>query len=200
MNTAACNPMIELYFSELESKMAGLPKPARQEFLQELRAHVLDRLQQTAEPTETQCRAVLVALGAPEEIARHYLIEAALSRARRSNSPLLLLRSTLRWALTGMQGFAVFMAALVGYMTALGFYVLAILKPIFPHNVGLYADGPYAGSFGFNFAYMPHPHGRELLGPYFTPVTMFLGLFLMQGTTLLIRFFITRFGKLKQKI
>ncbi len=120
MNTATCNPMIELYFSELESKMAGLPKPARQEFLQELRAHVLDRLQQTAEPTETQCRAVLVALGAPEEIARHYLIETALSRARRSNSPLLLLRSTLRWALTGMQGFAVFMAALVGYMTALG--------------------------------------------------------------------------------
>ncbi len=141
--------MIELYFSELESKMAGLPKPARQEFLQELRAHVHDRLQQTTEPTakpiEDQCRAVLAALGAPEEIARHYLIEAALSRARRSNSPLLLLRSTLRWALTGMQGFAVFMAALVGYMTALGFYVLAILKPIFPHNVGL-----YAGSFGFN--------------------------------------------------
>jgi uncharacterized membrane protein len=195
MNTAACNPMIELYFSELEAKIADSPKPARQEFLQELRAHVLDRLQQAAAPTEDQCRAILAALGTPEEIARHYRVEAALSRAKRSNSPLLLLRSTLRWALTGAQGFAVFMIAFIGYVSALSFYILAILKPIFPHNVGL-----FVGSFGFNFAYMPHPHGRELLGVYFPLVTLFLGLFLMQGTTLLIRFLITRVGKLKQRI
>src|SRR5262245_41971767 len=98
MNTAPCNPMIEVYFSELEAKIADSPKAARQEFLQELRAHVLDRLQQTASPTEDECRAILAALGTPEEIARHYRVEAALSRAKRSNSPLLLLRSTLRWA------------------------------------------------------------------------------------------------------
>ena len=195
MNTAACNPMIELYFSELEAKIADSPKPARQEFLQELRAHVLDRLQQTTTPTEDQCRAVLAALGSPEEIARHYHLEATLVRARRSNSPVLLLRSTLRWALTGAQGFAVFMVAFTGYLTALGFYVLAILKPFFPENVGL-----FVGPFGFNFAYLPHPRGHELLGPYFPLVTLFLGLFLMQGTTLLIRFLITRVGKLKRKI
>ena len=195
MNTTASNSMIELYFSELEAKIGDSPKAARQEFLQELRAHVLDRLQQTAAPTEDQCRVVLAALGTPEEIARHYRVEAALSRARRSNSPLLLLRSTLRWALTGAQGFAVFMVALTGYLTALGFYGLAILKPFFPQNVGL-----FVGPFGFDFAYMPHPHGRELLGPYFPLVTLFLGLFLMQGTTLLIRFLITRVGRLKQKI
>jgi uncharacterized membrane protein len=187
--------MIELYFSELEAKIADSPKPARQEFLQELRAHVLDRLQQAAAPTEDQCRAILAALGTPEEIARHYRVEAALSRAKRSNSPLLLLRSTLRWALTGAQGFSVFMVALIGYMTALGFYILAILKPIFPHNVGL-----FAGPDGFNFAYLPHPHGHELLGTYFPLVTLFLGLFLMQGTTMLIRFLITRVGRLKQRI
>jgi hypothetical protein len=58
----------------------------------------------------------------------------------------------------------------------------------------------FVGPFGLNFAYLPHPEGHEVLGRYFTPVTLFLGLFLMQGTTLLIRFLITRFGKLKQQL
>lgn len=195
MNITACNPMIESYFSELETRLGKFAKPERQEFLQELRGHVLDRLQQIAAPTEDQCREILAALGTPQEIAQHYGLELALSRATRSYSPFLLLRSTLRWALTGVQGFAVFLTAMVGYMTALGFYALAILKPIFPHNVGM-----FVGEGEFNIAYLPHPHGREVLGVYFPIVTMFAGLFLMQGTTLLIRFLITRFGKLKQKI
>jgi hypothetical protein len=46
MNTTACNPMIEEYFADLERKMADLPGPDRQEFTRELRAHVLDRLEQ----------------------------------------------------------------------------------------------------------------------------------------------------------
>src|SRR5579859_5294638 len=104
MNTVACNPMIESYFSELEAKMAGCPRTEREEFIRELRAHMFDRLQQMVAPTEDQCRAALNAMGAPEEIARQYRLEMILNRAAESSSPLLLLRSTMRWAVTGVQG------------------------------------------------------------------------------------------------
>src|SRR5260370_33984412 len=46
MNMTSCNPMIEDYFSQLEAKMTDLPAVDRQQFTRELRAHVLDRLEQ----------------------------------------------------------------------------------------------------------------------------------------------------------
>jgi uncharacterized membrane protein len=66
------NPMIENYFTQLNAKMADLPQEQRQDFLMELRAHVMDGLQQMAVPTDHDCRSVLDALGTPEEIARQY--------------------------------------------------------------------------------------------------------------------------------
>ena len=69
MNTTACNPMIEDYFSQLEAKMTDLPAVDRQDFTRELRAHVLDRLEQVAVASEADCRAALKALGTPDEIA-----------------------------------------------------------------------------------------------------------------------------------
>src|SRR5215470_10709395 len=69
MNTQACNPMIEDYFAELERRMSDLPAKDRQELTRELRAHVLDRLEQQSAATEVSCYSVLKALGRPEEIA-----------------------------------------------------------------------------------------------------------------------------------
>ncbi len=195
MQTAICNPMVENYFSELNRKMADLSAVQREEFVRELRAHVLDRLQQVAVPSDDQCRAVLAAMGTPEEIARQYRLEMILNRAARSTSPLVLLRTTLRWALTGVQGFLVFFVGFTGYAMALSFYVCALLKPFFPRNVGF-----FVGSHGLNMAQFPIQHGQEVLEKWFIPVALIVGLLLMQGTTMLLRSLIWRFGKLKQRI
>ncbi|HJX85626.1 MAG TPA: hypothetical protein VJ723_14905, partial [Candidatus Angelobacter sp.] len=129
MNTMACNPMIEDYFSQLDSRMADLPPSDRQEFLRELRAHVLDRLEQVAMPSEADCRTVLQALGTPEEIARHYRMERILSRSPWRISPFSILRTISRWTVTGIQGWVVFTVALMGYGISAAFYVTAVLKP-----------------------------------------------------------------------
>ena len=60
----------------------------------------------------------------------------------------MILRATLRWATTGVEGFIVFVVAITGYMAGVAFLLLALLKPIFPRNTGLWA-GP--GEFGFSF-------------------------------------------------
>lgn len=122
MSAATGNPIIERYFSELNSRMKAFSPAEREEFLRELRAHVLDRLP-TSEPSEEQCREVLVALGTPQEIARQYRLESVLGRAAKSKSPAVLFRGALLWAVSGLQGFVVFMVALFGYGIAVAFFV-----------------------------------------------------------------------------
>src|SRR5215472_5500867 len=200
MNTAAsnpgvCNPMIDDYFAELERKMSDLPAGDRQEFTRELRAHVMDRLQQQAAVSEASCYSILKALGRPEEIARQYRLERIITRSAWRTSPFSILRTTLRWALTGIQGFAVFMIAFTGYMMALSFYISALLKPFFPQNVGF-----YVGDQGFTIAAWPARHGIAYLDTYFIPICIVVGYLLTLGTTLLIRFLVRRVRTLKQRL
>jgi len=189
------NPMIEEYFSQLNANMSEWPAADRQEFTRELRAHVLDRLGQLAVASEADCRSVLAALGTPDEIARQYRLERIISRSAWRTSPLLILRTTFRWALSGVQGFAVFMIAFTGYAFAVSFYVGALLKPFFPRNVGF-----FVGREGVNLAAWPLPHGVAVLDSYFIPLSVLFGYILTLGTTLLIRLIIGRFRKLRQRI
>lgn len=195
MQAAICNSNVERYFSELSAQMADLSATDRDEFLRELRAHVLDRLQQVAEPTDEQCRAVLAALGTPEEIARQYRLEMILNRAARSRSPLVLLRSALRLALTGVQGFMVFIVAMVGYLIGVSFSLCALLKPFFPNNIGFYVS-----RHGLNLAQFPDQYGHEVLAPWFIPICLAVGLLVIHATTLLLKFLIGHFRRLKERI
>lgn len=195
MQAAICNSNVERYFSELRARMTDLSAADRDEFLRELRAHVLDRLQQVAEPTDDQCRTVLAALGTPEEIARQYRLEMILNRAARSRSPLVLLRSAVRLALTGVQGFMVFIVAMVGYLMGVSFSLCALLKPFFPRNVGFYVS-----NHGLNLAQFPDQYGHEILQPWFIPICLAAGLLVIHGTTLLLKFLIGHFRRLKERI
>lgn len=195
MNTQVSNPMIDAYFSDLERKLSDMPAADRQEFTRELRAHVLDRLEQAASGTDDDCRTILKALGTPEEIARQYRVERIMTKSAWKLSPFSILRTTLRWSLTGFQGFAVFMIAFIGYAFALAFYVCALLKPFFPHNVGFFVN-----RMGLQVATWPAPQGTPLLDPYFIPISVVLGYLFTLGTTLLIRFLVRRVRSLKQRI
>jgi uncharacterized membrane protein len=176
--------------------MSDLPATDRREFARELRAHVFDRLHQIAVPTESDCSAVLAALGTPEEIVRQYRLERIMNRSAWRISPLSVLRTLLRWTLTGVQGYIVFVVALIGYVLSASFYITALLKPFFPHNVGVFISRE-----GLNLTRFPAPPpGTEVLGVYYIPVAVVLGYLFTFGTTLLIRFVMRRFGQLKKKI
>ena len=195
MNITACDPMIEDYFSQLETKMSDLPAVDRREFTRELRAHVLDRLEQVAVATEADCRAVLKALGTPDEIARQYRLERIMSRSAWTTSPLSVLRTLLRWMVTGVQGYTVFMVAFTGYAFAASFYLSALLKPFFPHNVGF-----LVGRDELSMGVLRASHGVAVLDAYFIPIAIILGYLFTVWTTVLIRVLMKHFGKLKQRI
>jgi hypothetical protein len=137
---------------------------------------------------------VLNALGSPDEIARQYRLETLLSRPSWKVSPLAVLRTMLRWAVTGVQGWLIFCLAVTGYALSLSFYVVAVLKPFFPHNVGA-----FVGPHNFNLARFPNPPaGHDVLGAYFIPITGILGYLFTLGTTLLIRWINRRSRILKE--
>jgi hypothetical protein len=135
-------------------------------------------------------------MGTPEEIARQYRLELLLNRSAWRISPWSVLRTLFRWTLTGIQGYTVFVLALIGYTMAAAFYITALLKPFFPHNVGVFLSEQ-----GLNIARFPEPPpGAEILDAYYIPVAVFVGFLFTLGTTLAIRFVARRFGKLKQKV
>jgi uncharacterized membrane protein len=196
VNSMTSNPMIESYFAALANQLSDLPQAKRDEVVRELRAHVFDRLEQIAVPTDDDCRTVLKAMGSPEEIARQYRLELLLNRSAWRISPWSVLRTLFRWTLTGIQGYIVFVLAVIGYTMAAAFYITALLKPFFPHNVGVFISEQC-----LNLAHFPGPPpGTEILGVYYIPVAVFVGFLFTLGTTLAIRFVARHFGKLKQKV
>jgi uncharacterized membrane protein len=196
MNTVACNPIIETYFAQLNSRISDLPRPQREELVKELRAHVMDRLEQMAVAGAEDCRTVLKALGTPDEIARQFRMELILRRSSWRISPIAILRTCARWTVAGIQGYAIFIVAVVGYALALSFYLTALLKPFFPRNVGL-----FIGEQGLNLTSFPvPPHGHECLGSYYIPVAVVIGYLFTLGTTLLIRFLLRRGRSLRQRL
>jgi uncharacterized membrane protein len=192
---AATNPMVESYFSELDSKLTDLPQAPRRDFLLELRAHVMDRLGQLATVSDDDCRTVLKALGTPEEIARQYRMELLLKRPSWKISPITVLRTALRWTVAGVQGYLVFLVALIGYMFAASLYLTALLKPFFPDNVGMYVSDK-----GINLASFPVQHGHDIMGNYYVAFAVLMGYLFTFGTTLLIRLLVRRLGALRRSI
>jgi uncharacterized membrane protein len=195
VNTMTCNAMVDDYFVRLDSRLSDLPSERRKDFMMELRAHVMDKLSQVAVVTESDCKSVLEALGAPDEIARQYRMEFLLKHSSWNLSPVTVLRTLLRWTLAGIQGYLVFLVAMIGYLLAASFYLTALLKPFFPHNIGMYVSDR-----GINIANFPVQYGHDVMGNYYIPFAVFTGYLLTFGTTLLIRILVRRLGGLRKKI
>lgn len=195
-NQTTSNSMIESYFAALTNQLADLPQPKRDEVVRELGAHVLDRLAQTTAPTDDDCRAVLKAMGTPEEIARQYRVELLLKRSAWKIAPWSVLRTLSRWTLTGIQGYIVFVIALIGYTMGIALYVTALFKPLFPHNIGIFVS-----DHAINLARFPEPPpGTEILGAYYIPIAVAAGYLFTFVTTVSIRGIVRKFGRLKQKV
>jgi hypothetical protein len=67
-----------------------------------------------------------------------------------------MLRAIFNLAATTVGGFLAALLLLVGYMTGASFLAIAVLKPIFPNNVGFFSvNGP--GSFPTSLSVDPSP-------------------------------------------
>jgi uncharacterized membrane protein len=179
------------YLSQLRSALTGITISEREDIVEEIRMHIRERL---ADP-QTRVEDVIAGLGSANELAQQYRTGMLVQRARTSRSPLLILRAALRWATMGIEGFLVFVIALLGYCTGGAFILLALLKPFFPAYTGLWV-GPNEFNFSFRMgATMTNPASpvHEVLGWWLIPVCLVIGSLSLVLTTKLLQFLMGRF-------
>ncbi len=186
---------VERYLLRLKLALANVPAEQREEFVREIRSHIIDRLEHEPGNSDMACRSILQTLGEPETIAADFRGERLATRAARLRLklPSAPLRTGLRWLLTAVQWFLIAMAAIIGYTVAASFSLTAVLKPFFPHNVGL-----FVGDSGFQLAAFPAPTGHEVLGPYYIPVALLMSCVLLVGTSQLIKWLRRRGNQVKK--
>ena len=120
-------------------------------------------------------------------MAAQYRDGLLIRQASRSNSPIVLLRATLRLATKGVFGILVFFLAIFGYAMGGGLVLTALIKPIFPANTGLWFDGN--GHFMSSGVLFPPPgsSAHEVLGLWYIPLALTIGSLALLLTTFLIR-------------
>jgi uncharacterized membrane protein len=180
------------YLSGLRTALAGMILAEREDIVEEIRMHIRER----SGDGQTGVQEILAGLGPAEELAKQYRTGRLLQQAGQSISPLLILRASLRWARTGIEGSIVFFIALFGYLMGGGFLLLALLKPLFPTRTGLWV-GPGVFDFSFHMGLMPEylstSSAHEVLGWWFIPVCLVLGSLTLVLTTKFIQFLMKRF-------
>ncbi len=176
----ARNVKVVSYVARLNAAVGRLPHAEACDFVREIEAHISDKLEGRVDDAEVE--GVLASLGSPEDLAQRYATELMFTRASRTFSPWLLLRTAARWAKAGAKGTAVFLFALCGYAAGFGLTLTVLLKPFIP-SIGLWV-GPHTFDFG-TASNAPGVH--EVLGPYYTPITTLLAFAIVVGTTQALR-------------
>jgi hypothetical protein len=184
------NDALESYLTRLQSALKGMTIAERTDIVAEIRMHVRER----AEASALSVEEALNRLGPADELARDYCRGALVRKASRGFSPWLILRAAFAWAKTGSHGFVVFLAAVLGYALGGGFVLLALLKPLFPAQTGLWI-GPRNFDLGFRLGNLPQ--GQEVLGIWLVPVCLVCGGLLLALTTLVMRSLMSKFRQLK---
>ena len=172
--------MVEKYLSAFRAALRSTPEPQHGEIVREITAHIRD----AAEEPGANLSAVLARLGPPEALARQYGEGALLQTARRSLSPLLLLRAALRLATKGILGVVVFTCAVSGYLTGLGMILSALAKPFFPTAIGLWRTPHHLAAGVVTGSGQP---ASEVLGWWYIPLALGIGAVLILVTTLVVR-------------
>ncbi len=218
---------IDEYCERLWKELHKVPAPEKDELVREMRAHILERVGAEPQVTPEIMAKILRAVGDPKELAEEYRTQAMLREATSDKAswvfrPWVLLRATLRWGLNSIAGLVAFLFTVAGYGCAVVFLSCALLKPVFPARIGLWAapqhtlslgywNGRLVGTEIYGISVRP-PNSfvvlgtlgatdgpvRELLGNWLIPVSVLCGALCFFATSILARWLIGRFTRKKK--
>ena len=138
------------YLFMLESSLRTfLKRDVAADAVREVESHIRERVRETdAMPNERDAlNRLLDALGPPHRLARAYSAEMTADEATSSGRIGAMARALLAGASNTVEGFAVALALFIGYLLSVGLLIVAIMKPIFPDNVGVrWVNGEFRGA------------------------------------------------------
>lgn len=179
----ASRARIDAYLARLRRALGRLPLEEVNDILCEIRGHIVERAESAGILDGKTMERILEDMGRPEEIGSLYRTDALVARARATFSPVLILHTTIRWAMRTSLGFIAFLLGVVGYVMGLVLVGCAVLKPFFPNDIGLWVD-----EHGVQLATSSSQGlGPELLGWWAVPIYLLLGALAVGGTTAFLR-------------
>jgi uncharacterized membrane protein len=184
----ALQRQVDAYLKRLRDALGELPASEASDIVREIQGHIIERIESMNSIDEDGLTAILDALGNPEAIASLYESRAMVARARTSRSPLLILRTTLRWAGRSVAGLAMCLFAVFGYVNGLSCLVGAAMKILHPDRVGLWI-GPNTWNLSLGYltaAERVRDHAHEILGGSFIPIMLIVGPIILIVTTVLV--------------
>ena len=159
-----------------------LPTDVVHDAVREIESHVRERVATAdgAPDERTVLERILAELGPPLRVAQAYSAERTIDEAVTTGRFVPIARAVGHLASTTMIGFWTAFALMIGYVTSFAFIAIAVLKPIFPANVGI----QYINGFPIGLsAHFPLRPGIELGGGYgVIPFALFCGLGIFIGT------------------
>lgn len=187
---------IERYLLLLRTALGKTPEAEKNEIVSDIRSHIAERVNESGLATHIAVPQILKTLGTPESLAQTYRTEGLLHRAATTFSPWVLLRAMFQWAFLAFEGFLAFLVVFIGYVAALGFVGVALIKPFFPQQTGMWIRPQF--ELGALFRGLSPAH--ELLGYWIIPLSLFFGLSSFILTTRFGRWAIRRFTRQVQPV
>jgi hypothetical protein len=171
------------YLFVLERSLRSfLPSEVVRDAVREIESHLRERvLSADGKPNEREAlEKILAELGPPLRVAQAYSAERTIDEAVATGRFVAIVRAVGHLASTTMIGFWAALGLLIGYLTSFCFVAIAVLKPIFPDNVGVQYVHGYPLGIGAHFPLNP---GTELGGGYWViPFALLCGLGIFVGT------------------
>lgn len=159
----------DTYIGQLERELAAMPAEERGRIVQEIGGHLAER----AEVGPQMLHATIVQLGTPRALARSFLDDWALSGALQKGGGPRILLVILRRAWRSFAAVVIGTVGVLLYVFSMCFGLVAVMKPITPHNVGLW-QGPSGHVENFGIIYGATHDGPELLGWWVIPLSIVL--------------------------
>ncbi len=183
MPSDSVDEAIDRYLETLRKHCARISPVEADEFVGEIRSHIMDRISAEDNPTAETLDAILQRVGDPKLLAARLVAQTEMRRAARSVSPWTILRGILRFATKGVAGAVSFVITAAAYGCAAVCALVIVLKPVLPHRIGLwlgpahtltlgYWDGEIVNSqlYGISMRYDPVNFVIGTLGPASGPV------------------------------
>jgi uncharacterized membrane protein len=175
-----------------------LPSDVVRDAVREIESHVRERIgASNGAPNEHEAlEKILRELGPPLRVAQAYSAERVIDEAVTTGRLVPIARAIWHVATTTAIGALVGIALFTGYAIGIGFFVVAVLKPVFPNNVGLLVVNGIPRSFGAQF---PTPPGGVVLGGYWViPLSIACGFAVLTLTHRAARRFLSRWRERRQ--
>lgn len=171
------------YLFVLERSLnAFLARGVVRDAVKEIESHLRERiaLADGAPNERVALEKILGELGPPLRVAQAYSAERTIDEAVTTGHLVPIVRAVWELAATTMTGFFAGLGLFLGYAVSFAFFAIAILKPIFPGNVGVQYVNGFPIGLGAHFPLTP---GTELHGGYWiVPLAMFCGMGMFVGT------------------